>query len=208
MESEHPLDSFLNRYKLPLLIGLVGFVLLIGGIISSGIVPKTFSSNSASLVKQPSPVQVNIPVRGPVKADVSGAVANPGVYSLSFDARIEDAIKAAGGVTEVADPTFLAKSINLAQRVTDGMKIYVPRANEIGQSGAGMVAGASTSTETKQININNATLAELDTLPGVGAVTAQKIVDSRPYSSIEELSTKKVVNKSVYDKIKGMVVAW
>jgi len=208
-QPEHPLDSILNQYKIPLVIGLIGLVLLIGGIISSGIIPKTFTNTSSPVsTKQTSAGSTSATtVHTAAKADVSGAVVSPGVYTLPFDARVEDAIKAAGGVTSSADPVYLSKSINLAQKVTDGMKIYVPKVGDAGQGGAGAVAGASTS-EQKQININDATLAELDTLPGVGLVTAQKIIDNRPYSGIEELSTKKVVNKSVYDKIKGMVVTY
>lgn len=202
-KEENRLDQFLARYKFPLGMGLVGLVLLIGGIASSGILPKTFSlSNKTRQIANPTPVrQVS------AKVDVSGAVTNPGVYALSSEARVEDALKAAGGVTISADPVYLSKSLNLAQKVTDGMKIYVPVANEAGPSA--MVAGAQASVAVGgPININVASASELDQLSGVGLVTAQKIIDARPYSSIDELVIKKVVTRSVYDKIKDRIVLY
>ena len=205
MDGENSLDTFLSQHKLPLAMGLVGLVLLIGGVISSGIISKTFVKSTktgtgisqASVVSNPSEVKV----------DVSGAVMDPGVYTLSVNSRVEDAIKAAGGVTGAADPAYLAKTLNLAQKVSDGMKIFVPEAGQFsGQSGSSSVAGAS--TQNTLININSASLAELDKLPGVGPVGAQKIIDGRPYGSIEELFTKKAVNRSVYEKIKELVSVW
>ncbi len=205
MDGENSLDTFLSQHKLPLAMGLVGLVLLIGGVISSGIISKTFVKSTktgtgisqASVVSNPSEVKV----------DVSGAVMDPGVYTLSVNSRVEDAIQAAGGVTGAADPAYLAKTLNLAQKVSDGMKIFVPEAGQFsGQSGSSSVAGAS--TQNTLININSASLAELDKLPGVGPVGAQKIIDGRPYGSIEELFTKKAVNRSVYEKIKELVSVW
>ncbi|MFH0936720.1 MAG: SLBB domain-containing protein [Candidatus Daviesbacteria bacterium] len=201
VEEENKLDNFLSHYKLPLAMGVVGAVLLIGGIVSSGILSK-------SLVKSTKqPASYTSSQVGPVKVDVSGAVTSPGVYTLPTGSRIEDAIKAAGGVTEAADPAYLSKTINLAQKISDGMKIYVPRGQEASNLGSqqagqsGSVAGVSEGL----ININNATGAQLDQLPGVGTVTSSKIIDGRPYGSIEELLTKKVVSRAVYDKIKEKV---
>lgn len=196
--SEGLLDSFLNKNKLPIGMGVVGLVLLIGGVISSGIIPKTFVKSSKSL-PQSTTASIN---QSSFKVDVSGAVVNPGVYTLAAGARIEDAIKAAGGVTTSADPTYMSKTINLAQKITDGVKIYIPPVQESGQSVVQTVAGAQ---EVNLINVNTASLSELDILPGVGPVSAQAIIDKRPYSGIEELLTKKAVTRSTYDKIKGLV---
>lgn len=196
MDNTNKLDDILGKYKIPLAMGLVGLVLLLGGVFSSGILTKTFIKST------------QVPITGggslvptSIKVDVSGEVTKPGVYSVSSSARVEDAIKVAGGVTESADPNYLAKNLNLAQKVSDGMKIYVPKIQEAGRSGTPVVIGASTSL----ININEASLAELDTLPGVGTVTAQKIIDLRPYGSLEELVSKKAVTRSVYEKINGLV---
>lgn len=210
-EEGSSLDKFVNQNKIPLAIGLVGLVLLIGGIISSGIIPKTFMKST----KIPASAQVYqgaSVVSAQIKIDVSGEVKKPGVYDLSRDARIEDAIKAAGGVTESADQKYLSKSINLAQKVSDGMKIYIPKVSEVGQAGSSAIVSQTTSevagAETSLININTGSITDLDILPGVGPVTAQKIIDNRPYNGIEDLLTKKAVTRSTYDKIKEKVVVW
>lgn len=202
MDSQSNLDDFLNKYKLPMALSLVGLVLLIGGLWSSGIISKTFVRSSKSFPPQPRQTTSQQGETRIVKVDISGEVAKPGVYALSLDSRVEDALKMAGGVTESADPVFVSKSLNLAQKVSDGMKIYVPREGEAGAS-ASVVAGAS--TEQNLTNINSASIPELEQLPGVGPVLAQKIIDKRPYTGIEELLTKKAVTKAVYEKIKGLV---
>lgn len=146
--------------------------------------------------------------------DVSGAVVKPGVYHLPNGSRIENAITISGGLSETADRDWVNKKLNLAAKVTDGMKIYVPRIGEgairdTGDKGVtgGVVAGASTTNSDSLININDASSEQLDNLPGVGPVTAEKIIGGRPYSSIDELLSKKIVTKSVFEKIKGQVTA-
>ena len=133
-----------------------------------------------------------------VVVHVDGAVAKPGVYKLADGSRVADAVGAAGGLTTEADGV----RINLAAKVADGQKIYIARVGEsVSQSAGGSVAGVSGSL----VNINTASESELDKLPGVGPVTVQKIVASRPYGSLEELLTKKVVTGSVFEKIKALV---
>ena len=198
------LDEFLNRHKFPLAMGVVGVVLLIGGIISSGIIPKTFIRSSKSF----SPQSLTQTKQAGAKVDVSGAVVNPGVYTLPGEARIEDALKAAGGVVESADPIHLSKSVNLAQKVSDGMKIYIPKAQEAGASAISPASPGIQATGNTPVNINAAAASELDQLPGIGPVTSQKIIDNRPYGGIEELLTKKAVSRSVYEKIKDKVSVW
>ena len=209
MDSENKLDNFLSQYKLPLILGLVGIVLLIGGIVSSGIISRTFVKSSKY---PPKVVSQSSYVASTVKVDVSGQVQSPGVYILPVDSRVEDALKAAGGITEEADGNFLSKSLNLAQKVSDGMKVYVPKEGEVGQVSQalpagrqGAVAGTSLQTQTSLVNINSDSMDRLESLPGVGPVTAQKIIDKRPYGGIEELLTKKAVSRATYEKIKELV---
>src|SRR3990167_8495667 len=194
MESQNPWDEYLSKYKIPILLSLVGGVLLIGGIISSGILQKTFVKST----QYPS-----VPSLSKIKVDISGAVNNPGVYDLPLDSRVEDVIMAAGGVSEDANSEYLSKSINLAQKVTDGMKIYLPFVGEVGVVGGAGVAGSL--KDKAIISLNQSSMTELESLPGVGPSTAQKIIDNRPYSSIEELLIKKSVSKAVYQKIKDQV---
>lgn len=137
-----------------------------------------------------------------IMVHVDGAVVRPAVYKLAADARVDDVIKAAGGMTSDAD----TKQVNLAAKLSDGQKIYIQRVGEsVSQSVSGSVSQNS-SASVSQISINGASAEELDKLPGIGPVTAQKIITNRPYGSIEELLSKKAVSNSVYEKIKNLVV--
>ncbi len=158
-----------------------------------------FKSNSTPDIKiisgaSPSGAQVQ-----EIVVDVGGAVNLPGLYKLSGDARVANAISAAGGLTNDAD----SKQVNLAAKINDGQKVYVPdktQSSNVKTQNLGEVAGV-----TNLININTATSAELDTLPGIGPVTADKIIASRPYSSLNDLLSKKAVSSSVFEKIKDKI---
>lgn len=134
-----------------------------------------------------------------IKVDIEGEVINAGVYELNSDARVQDALIAAGGLTSNAN----RKAINLAAKIADGQKIYVPAQDEA--MPAGSVVSGSTTASNSIISINSGTQAELEGLPGIGPVTAGKIIDNRPYGSIEELLEKKVVGKATFEKIKDQV---
>jgi competence protein ComEA len=132
---------------------------------------------------------------------LSGEVIMPGVYQLPVGARIDDALKAAGGPTDSGD----IQRLNLAARLADGQQISVPkRLNPILAS-----FSASPSPTPGRINVNVAGVAELDQLPGVGPVTAQRIVAYReqhgPFTRIEQLREAKLVNAPTFEKIKELV---
>ena len=194
MDENQPnrLVVFIDKFKIPLLLGLVALVLIIGNLI-------TASYNKSKPANFPKDSIVNIKN---VKVDVSGAVLKPGVYELNNDSRIEQAIVIAGGITEDANKEYISKSINLAQKISDGLKIYIPFEGE--QSG-GVVAGVSSVNIGVKININSATNVELDSLPGVGPVTSSKIVSGRPYLKVEALLDKKIISKAVFEKIKEQI---
>ena len=137
--------------------------------------------------------------------DVSGAVKTPGVYSMPPDSRLGDALTAAGGVdANLADSTYLSQKVNLASLVTDGQKIYIPfQGEDITLLPLGAASGDIASVGL--VSINSGSSAELDTLPGVGPATATKIIDGRPYVSLEDLVTKKAVGQSEFDKIKAKI---
>ncbi len=140
-----------------------------------------------------------------LKIDISGAVENPGVYTLSAESRIQDALVAAGGLSLAADRDWVAKYLNLAQKAIDGTKIYIPNKTEAKVTvSQGSTLGVATAGN-ELININTASSFELDSLPGVGEVTVQKIISGRPYQKTDELLTKKIVNKSTFEKIKDKI---
>jgi competence protein ComEA len=142
-----------------------------------------------------------------IYVDVSGAVTNPGIYTVQYDERVAAAIAAAGGLLELADTAYVAETLNLAKTLSDGEKIYIPYS----QSQSDQAERDLPIDETKSnsvdslISINNATESQLDQLPKVGAVTAQKIIKGRPYSKIDELIEKKIVSTSVWTEISNLI---
>lgn len=132
--------------------------------------------------------------------DVQGSVVKPGVYTLASDSRVKDALIAAGGLADNADREWVAKTLNLAQKVTDGIKIYIPN-----KDSKSVVNSSVLGTKSTTLNINNCSLSDLDSLPGIGATRAQAIVDGRPYTTIKELVSKKILPQSVFEKIKDSI---
>ena len=141
---------------------------------------------------------------GEIVVDVGGEVITPGVYKLPTGARIGDALVLAGGLSAEADRQWVAQTINLAQEIKDGGKIYIPTRNEINNQ-IPITNNQTISNQAKTININTASVAELDKLTGIGEVRAQAIVANRPYGSTEELVSKAKIPESVYEKIKDQV---
>jgi len=138
--------------------------------------------------------------------DVSGAVNKPGVYQLKEGSRIENAVLAAEGFAQDANQEYISKYLNMAQKLSDGSKVYVPAIGEGGVVNQGTVV-AGIQSEAK-VNINTATQSELEALSGIGPVTASKIISDRPYGTIEDLLSKKVVSKAVFEKIKEQLVIY
>jgi competence protein ComEA len=151
-----------------------------------------------------------------VFVDISGAVKKPNIYQIDFGARLKDVVDKAGGLSDEADSVFFNRNFNLARIVSDQEKIYIPSVAEIdngifiqNQRTLDYTLPATSITNSASINnainLNSATIEELDQLPGIGQITANKIIVNRPYSTIDELLTKKVVNKSVFEKIKSLI---
>jgi competence protein ComEA len=121
---------------------------------------------------------------------VVGAVRRPGLYRLDHGSRIADAVRRAGGATRRADLSL----VNLAAQVSDGTQVVVPAraAIESGPGGGGGDGdGEAATAAAGPVHLNTATLEQLDSLPGIGPVTAQKIIDYREqhgaFSSIDDL---------------------
>jgi len=122
-----------------------------------------------------------------VLVHVAGAVRRPGVYALRTGDRVDDAVRRAGGATRKAD----LGGLNLAAEVEDGRQVLVPVRVGAGAAGAAAASAAAAPAEGQPLNVNTATLEQLDGLTGVGPITAQKILDAREerggFGSIEEL---------------------
>lgn len=144
-----------------------------------------------------------------ILVDIAGAVQKPGLYEMAFGSRLNDLLKKADGLSQEADRDLFDRQFNRAKPLADGEKIYIPKKGEAGRVN---VAGASIQSSavqaSQQIDINTATVSQLDNLPGVGPITANKIITGRPYNSIDELQTKKAVNKATFEKIKSLIAAY
>lgn len=148
---------------------------------------------------------------GPIVVDVEGGVLAPGVRELPAGSRVADAIAAAGGYAADADLAATAATINLAQPLTDGAQLIVPRIGDGTEPVPSAAAGGGASADTGGlVNINTATPEELEALPGIGAVTAQKIVAARqeqPFASLEEAVERGVIHNGQLEDIRGLATA-
>jgi competence protein ComEA len=149
------------------------------------------------------------PTQAPIIVDVSGAVANPGVYQMPVGSRVEDAIKEAGGLL----PDAYAETLNMAAPLSDGSKVLVPILNEQSTSPVdGQTSTGSSAYPSLQVNINTATLESLMTLPGIGEVKAQAIIDYRtehgPFSAPEEIQNVHGIGPATYENLKDLITIY
>ena len=179
-----------RQYKIPLILGglsvftiTISIILLVKSVATT--TPIEFSSDQVATGSSV------------IKIDVEGAVVSPGLYSLPEGSRVEDAITAAGGLSKDVDGETLAKSINRAMKLVDGGKIFIPSVHSSPIS--------PQSPLSPLISVNSGSQSELESLPGIGPVTAKKIIDNRPYQTPEELVSKKAVGQSVFEKIKNQI---
>lgn len=135
-------------------------------------------------------------VEGEVTVHVAGAVERPGVYELAAGARVADAVAAAGGVTAEA----FTDTVNLARTLSDGEQVVIPTVESVHAMAVGPGPGL--------ININHADAGQLDTLPGIGPVLAQRIVANReahgPFSSLDDLGRVSGIGPAVVEKLAGL----
>lgn len=201
---------FLKANFLPLLLGVGGLTFLGYGLIVSTVPNQNKEDilfEAATTVSPQAKVASNAHL---IVVDVEGAVIKPGIYKLEANSRVHDALIAAGGLATNADREKVTTSLNLASKLVDGGKIYIPFEGEDAQvsSGQSVSGNAVLGIETGNgVNINTATQKELEALPGIGEVTAKKIIDGRPYGGITELEQKKIVGKKVFGQIKDKITA-
>ena len=184
------MDAWLAAHRLSLSLALVAAALLGVGFY--------FASRPSER-----PLVVAIPTAAPQvggpKAFISGEVARPGVYRFEPGDRVEQLVALAGGFTPDAD----VDSINLALRLKDEQQVHVPRV------APRAVPGTPASPESKLVDLNTASAAELEALPGIGEVTAQRIIDHRTkvglFVRVEDVLTLKLVTSSTFEKISALV---
>jgi len=187
------MNEVLERYRVHIIGALFLLLILAGAVIY---LRRPTPQPIEIIEPSPSP----IPTPAQLAVHVTGAVLNPGVYYLPEGSRIEEALQAAGGPTAEAD----LSRVNLAQRVHDEEQIYVP---EVGEESPPMPSGSP--SEGGPININTASAAGLETLPGIGPTLAQSIVDYReahgPFAAIEDIKNVWGIGEGLFNEIRDLI---
>lgn len=209
--------KFLNKDKLPYLI--IVFLLLIIGyqyydndskddakeflkINTAGIIDtkeKSLDENTKELEIEKAPEESE-----EIMVHISGAVNNPGILRLDSSKRVVDALDLAGGARDDAD----LDRVNLAARLHDEEKIYIPKVGEVQENMTTLASSPSSSGPASKININSADLSELTKIPGVGEKTAQKILDYRAnnsFSSIEDVKNVPGIGDKKFESMKDYI---
>lgn len=198
------LEKTVFKFRYPIIVFLVGLLLVGGGTFlwRAGV----FEGTKVEVIES-NPVREDS-LTGQVVVEISGAVEKPGVYELLASDRVERLLIASGGLSSDADRAWVEKNLNRASKLIDGQKIYIPT---VGESSTGSTGSTSTTgvkgTVMGLININTASASELDGLWGIGPARSQAIIDGRPYSSVEELLSKKIVPSNVYERIRDEITA-
>lgn len=188
--------SFWQAYKAPIILGSVSIFLIVASVT---LLIKSFQTAAPiEFLSSPTEEQESsLNTRQAITVDVEGAVVKPGIYQLPLGARVEEAIFSAGGLSQEADKELIAKTINRAARLTDGMKLYLAKKGD-----AAVISSSAGTSGTGSVSINNASQNQLEALSGIGPVTAKKIIDNRPYGALEELISKKALSRSLFEKLK------
>lgn len=192
--------NFWHKYRLQLILASLGFLLIIISIFGYFLTAKKESSE-IEIIPAPSS-------RGEIYVHLAGAVQRPGLYKLALDSRINDALVSAGGLSAEADRVWFDKNINLAQKLTDGSKLYFPFKGEKPPTSQNSSTVLSQQSGGK-INLNTASLNELDTLPGIGPVTSQKIINYRekngPFTKVEDLLKVPGIGDKLFSQLKDLI---
>lgn len=189
-------------------------LVLVGGLVVAVLVAVAVTVSGPAPAQEPAPalpaaaasVTSSAAPGEPIVVSVVGRVIEPGLVTLEAGARVADAVRAAGGPVPGAD----LGALNLARRLTDGEQLYVGVPPPAGAEPAG-AADVGPSGADAQVDLNTASLAELDTLPGVGPVTAERIVDWRTrngrFTTVDQLREIEGIGPARFANLKDLVVA-
>lgn len=210
-------EDILLKYKLPISLLLLGAVLIGFGVFMY----KDRGYESTNKIEVVDTTTESQNSSEGVVVEVAGAVKNPGVFNLPNNSRVEDAINRSGGLTDEADLEVMGKVVNRAAKLIDGQKVFIPGKQQSSGGSAKETTGGLSNPDNENlsqilgetgeqnpININSASASQLEALWGIGPVTAQNIIEQRPYSSIEELLTKKILKSNVYERNKNLLTVY
>jgi competence protein ComEA len=198
------MGGLLERYRV--LVVSVLALLIVGGV-GAWIALRPRPGPIIVATPEPTPTPVPLPTAtpAPLRVYVTGAVRRSDVYLVPAGSLVKDAIAAAGGATDDAD----LEQINLAIQVYDQQQIHVPRKGEVVTPIAAPSGTPGAQDGAGTVNINTASVQELDTLPGIGPAIAQRIVDYRtengPFAAVEDITNVKGIGPSTLEKLEGLI---
>lgn len=169
-------------------------------IITTGLLAILGGASFLSLRPNEIPAAQNALERLPIRVAVAGEIKKPGVYQLPWGSRTEAAINAAGGTTNNAELSL----VNPAQILTDGDQVRIP-SKLVSNSTVPEQPASSTTSTSERINLNTATQAQIEALPGVGPKMAERILQARPFSSLKDLDAVKGIGPSMLKKLEPLV---
>ena len=170
-------------------------------IITTGLLAILGGASFLSLRPNEIPAAQNALERLPIRVAVAGEIKTPGVYQLPWGSRTEAAISAAGGTTSNAELSL----VNPAQILTDGDQVRVPGKQVAANTDSQKNISSNTTPTGERINLNTATQAQIEGLPGVGPKMAERILKARPFSSLKDLDAVKGIGPSMLKKIEPLV---
>lgn len=198
-----------------------GYIWLVSGVLMGAIMAvvgmtlaqRTRPAAIEILPPEPTPTTAPSPTPGPFRVYITGAVNQPAVYELPVGSIVADAVQAAGGFHEEA----AEEMINLALPLSDGMHVHVPALvadaeldEQQPAAAPPIVVSADADPGPTLVNINTAGATELETLPGVGPITAQNIIDYReangPFSSIDEILEVSGIGPAKFEQMKELII--
>ena len=193
------MNEWLKRHRTAIFV-IVGLLIAL----AAGSLALRWQQPAPIVIEPPEPTPTSPPTAtpGPILVYVSGAVANPDVYELPPDSLVRDAISAAGGAVGDAD----LNHINLALVLQDGDHVYIPT---VGEPPTPAPDIAASPTPSGPININTATLEELDLLPGIGPALAERIIDYRetrgPFTAIEQIQNVAGIGPATFEDLQDLI---
>jgi competence protein ComEA len=210
-----PLGRLASAPRMRLTVGAT-VVLVVLALAVAVVMSAVTAAGSAPRPVSPSPSATGVTVQpggggapqAPVLVHVLGEVRSPGIYELSGDARVLDAVAAAGGLTDAADTA----AVNLARRVMDGEQLLIPKIGEPPPpaSGAGAAGGGSPTAAGAVVSLSTATVEQLDALPRIGPAIAQRIIDWREsggrFTSVDDLLQVDGIGVKTVENLRDLVV--
>lgn len=205
-KGHNPFDKFtkefIKRYKYELLASFA-LLSLLGGIV---LAVKVVDGRKTKVEVVPTESQAGAAQDKKLVVEVSGEVVKPGVYELDSGSRVNDLIKTAGDLTNKADSVWVEKNLNRAEVLTDGQKVYIPAEGEV-QAG-GSTSGGVQGAVTTKVNLNTASQAQLESLPGIGPAYAQRIIAARPFKNVRQLLSVSGIGAKTYEQLKDLVTVY